>query len=121
MPPITRSRNGCLSCRRRKRKCDEESPECGPCKQRGISCEGYAKTLRWVGGPALQNAQLQVVQAGTATNPEFQRERQVGPDSSASAHIPRDRPRALVHKSGNPVVSSEDRKLFEKCKRSFRV
>ncbi|KAK1845713.1 C6 finger domain-containing protein [Colletotrichum chrysophilum] len=48
MRPITRSRNGCATCKRRKRKCDEARPECGPCMRRGLECEGYTKPLRWV-------------------------------------------------------------------------
>ncbi|KAF0317825.1 C6 finger domain-containing protein [Colletotrichum asianum] len=48
MRPVTRSRDGCANCKRRKRKCDEARPECGPCIRRGLECEGYTKPLRWV-------------------------------------------------------------------------
>ncbi|CUM65884.1 uncharacterized protein PRCAT00003534001 [Priceomyces carsonii] len=33
-----RSRNGCLCCRKRKKKCDEVSPVCGSCHQRKVQC-----------------------------------------------------------------------------------
>ncbi|KAI1774278.1 hypothetical protein F4818DRAFT_78460 [Hypoxylon cercidicola] len=36
-----RSRSGCFTCRRRKRKCDEAKPACGPCVRLGKKCEVY--------------------------------------------------------------------------------
>ncbi|KFY32701.1 hypothetical protein V495_08822 [Pseudogymnoascus sp. VKM F-4514 (FW-929)] len=44
MPPQTRrthtkSRGGCLECKRRKLKCDEEKPVCSGCIKRSIRCE----------------------------------------------------------------------------------
>ncbi|CAM1506376.1 Fc.00g060170.m01.CDS01 [Cosmosporella sp. VM-42] len=35
----TKSRAGCLSCKRRKVKCDELSPACGPCQRLGLGCQ----------------------------------------------------------------------------------
>jgi hypothetical protein len=35
----TKSRKGCLNCKRRKVKCQETRPECGHCKKMGLSCE----------------------------------------------------------------------------------
>ncbi|OJI88446.1 hypothetical protein ASPTUDRAFT_35429 [Aspergillus tubingensis CBS 134.48] len=35
---ITRSRNGCIPCRRKKRKCDEGNPSCGLCSRLKIPC-----------------------------------------------------------------------------------
>ncbi|KAJ5683617.1 hypothetical protein N7462_006782 [Penicillium macrosclerotiorum] len=32
---------GCLSCRKRKVKCDKQEPECARCMKRGIPCPGY--------------------------------------------------------------------------------
>ncbi|KAH9214930.1 hypothetical protein DL95DRAFT_388967, partial [Leptodontidium sp. 2 PMI_412] len=34
----TRTRSGCLVCRRRRRKCDEHRPECANCLDRGERC-----------------------------------------------------------------------------------
>ncbi|CAG9998256.1 unnamed protein product [Clonostachys byssicola] len=34
----TRTRTGCLNCRRKKRKCDERRPVCGTCRRREESC-----------------------------------------------------------------------------------
>lgn len=38
-PKRTRSRTGCLTCRRRKKKCDETRPQCSSCSTRGLECE----------------------------------------------------------------------------------
>ena len=35
----TRTRTGCLNCRRKKRKCDEGRPVCGTCRRRSEQCE----------------------------------------------------------------------------------
>jgi hypothetical protein len=37
--PRTRGRNGCLNCRRRRKKCDEKKPTCGKCSATGETCE----------------------------------------------------------------------------------
>ena len=43
----TRTRSGCLNCRRRKRKCDEARPTCSTCRRRGQACEwGVVLTFR---------------------------------------------------------------------------
>lgn len=39
----SRSRKGCLACRRSKKKCTEERPSCALCARRGLACE-YAQT-----------------------------------------------------------------------------
>ena len=46
-PSNTRSRSGCLNCRRRKRKCDERRPTCQGCVRRKETCEwGMRVTFR---------------------------------------------------------------------------
>lgn len=43
----TRTRTGCLNCRRKKRKCDEGRPSCGTCYRRDEHCEwGLKITFR---------------------------------------------------------------------------
>ncbi|KAJ0327343.1 hypothetical protein COL5a_006136 [Colletotrichum fioriniae] len=43
----TRTRTGCLNCRRKKRKCDEGRPACGGCSRRKEICEwGIKVTFR---------------------------------------------------------------------------
>ncbi|KAJ2974703.1 hypothetical protein NQ176_g5916 [Zarea fungicola] len=38
----------CLTCRRRKKKCDKRTPTCIKCERAGIECEGYTEGLVWV-------------------------------------------------------------------------
>ncbi|KAJ6015487.1 hypothetical protein N7540_010078 [Penicillium herquei] len=48
----TRSHQGCWTCKRRRRRCDNHRPKCQNCAQRGIECEGYEVRLRWGSGIA---------------------------------------------------------------------
>ncbi|CAE7203317.1 unnamed protein product [Rhizoctonia solani] len=42
MPPSqVRSRSGCLTCKARRKKCDESKPFCQRCERAGIQCSGY--------------------------------------------------------------------------------
>ncbi|KAJ5141456.1 hypothetical protein N7526_002451 [Penicillium atrosanguineum] len=36
-----RSKTGCITCRRRKKKCDESKPACLNCQKNAVVCEGY--------------------------------------------------------------------------------
>ncbi|KAI3527822.1 hypothetical protein CSPX01_16693 [Colletotrichum filicis] len=49
---MSRSRSGCLTCKRRHCKCDETKPECLQCLGQGIKCAGYNVVLRWDAGIA---------------------------------------------------------------------
>ncbi|KAL4761475.1 Zn(II)2Cys6 transcription factor [Aspergillus foveolatus] len=42
-----RSRNGCYTCRLRRKKCDETHPNCVACTSLGVSCE-YRKPSWWI-------------------------------------------------------------------------
>lgn len=42
----TRSRHGCIDCKRAKVKCDEIHPSCGTCKRRGRQCGGYTQVTK---------------------------------------------------------------------------
>ncbi|EWC46647.1 hypothetical protein DRE_04134 [Drechslerella stenobrocha 248] len=48
----SRSKTGCLTCRKRKKKCDEGKPECNNCGKNGILCEGYNPKIPWKSGRA---------------------------------------------------------------------
>ncbi|KAK6363881.1 hypothetical protein LTS17_012722 [Exophiala oligosperma] len=45
---LGRTKTGCLSCRRRKVKCDERRPSCVNCVRLKIHCEGYDSGPRWM-------------------------------------------------------------------------
>ncbi|KAJ5763277.1 hypothetical protein N7533_001958 [Penicillium manginii] len=46
--PVKRSYHGCVRCKRRRQKCDEQKPNCGRCSDANVSCE-YKITLKWNG------------------------------------------------------------------------
>lgn len=43
----TKSRNGCLTCKKKRLKCGEEKPFCLNCIRKNIVCGGYAKNFKW--------------------------------------------------------------------------
>ena len=44
---VTKSRKGCLTCKKKRLKCDETKPECLKCKSKNILCGGYATNFKW--------------------------------------------------------------------------
>ncbi|EDK38608.2 hypothetical protein PGUG_02706 [Meyerozyma guilliermondii ATCC 6260] len=44
---VTKSRNGCITCKKRRIKCDETKPRCNNCVQKAIDCGGYATNFKW--------------------------------------------------------------------------
>ncbi|KAJ5768811.1 Zn(II)2Cys6 transcription factor [Penicillium odoratum] len=42
-----RTKTGCMTCRRRKKKCDEQHPACNNCLRGGFLCEGYTSRNMW--------------------------------------------------------------------------
>lgn len=42
-----RTKTGCQTCRKRKKKCDEGKPECKNCQRGGFVCEGYTNKTAW--------------------------------------------------------------------------
>jgi hypothetical protein len=45
-----RSKTGCITCRRRKKKCDETQPACLNCQKNAVVCEGYPPKEIWKSG-----------------------------------------------------------------------
>ncbi|KAJ4293046.1 hypothetical protein N0V88_005710 [Collariella sp. IMI 366227] len=45
-----RSKTGCLTCRKRKKKCDEAKPRCMNCEKNAVVCEGYPEKQLWKSG-----------------------------------------------------------------------
>ncbi|ODV88227.1 hypothetical protein CANARDRAFT_180351, partial [[Candida] arabinofermentans NRRL YB-2248] len=43
----TKSRNGCLTCKKKRLKCGEEKPFCLNCVRKNIVCGGYSMNFKW--------------------------------------------------------------------------
>lgn len=43
----TKSRNGCITCKLKRLKCDELKPYCLNCTKKNIKCGGYATRFKW--------------------------------------------------------------------------
>ncbi|CAL8574812.1 hypothetical protein XPA_000763 [Xanthoria parietina] len=46
-PKQSKSRNGCITCKAKRLKCDEIKPSCQQCQKRNVSCGGYKKEFKW--------------------------------------------------------------------------
>lgn len=43
----SKSRNGCLTCKKKRLKCDETKPTCLNCQKKGRECGGYLTNFKW--------------------------------------------------------------------------
>ncbi|KAK0661807.1 Lysine biosynthesis regulatory protein LYS14 [Lasiodiplodia hormozganensis] len=43
----SKSRNGCITCKAKRLKCDETKPTCQQCARRSVTCGGYKKDFKW--------------------------------------------------------------------------
>ncbi|CAK7262985.1 hypothetical protein SEPCBS119000_000253 [Sporothrix epigloea] len=55
-----RTKTGCLTCRKRKKKCDETKPECSNCVRGGFLCAGYPPQKGHWGKPDAARATIQI-------------------------------------------------------------
>lgn len=55
-----RNRTGCLTCKRRKKKCDEGRPVCNNCLRTSYVCEGYPPVRHFGGEEESQHEQGEV-------------------------------------------------------------
>ncbi|KAI9890659.1 MAG: hypothetical protein M1814_003728 [Vezdaea aestivalis] len=46
-PKQSKSRNGCVTCKAKRLKCDETKPTCQQCHKRNVECGGYKKDFKW--------------------------------------------------------------------------
>ncbi|KAK9467080.1 fungal-specific transcription factor domain-containing protein [Lipomyces arxii] len=46
-PKLSKSRNGCVTCKAKRLKCDEVKPTCLQCQKRNVECGGYKRDFKW--------------------------------------------------------------------------
>ncbi|KAI1149455.1 fungal-specific transcription factor domain-containing protein [Nemania diffusa] len=54
-----RSKTGCITCRKRKKKCDEAKPRCLNCEKNAVLCEGYHEKTLWKSGKEKKEEERQ--------------------------------------------------------------
>lgn len=86
MSKEARTRGACWTCRLRRKKCDEASPECSACTSTAVSCFGYGKP-DWADGGERQKAkaeELHIVIRELASLRRRSRKQRIRATSSAS-------------------------------------
>ncbi|KAJ5640749.1 hypothetical protein N7528_000374 [Penicillium herquei] len=77
-PKQTKSRNGCITCKAKRLKCDETKPSCHQCERRKVTCGGYKKDFKWrpfeetnlaVGRPTTKPKQIE--ESPSESHPPF--------------------------------------------------
>nr|XP_019044396.1 hypothetical protein I302_07680 [Kwoniella bestiolae CBS 10118]OCF23326.1 hypothetical protein I302_07680 [Kwoniella bestiolae CBS 10118] len=109
-----RKKSGCLTCRLRKKKCDEGKPACGACIRLGLDCMGYdAKRPGWMNKKdKVKDATAQIKQTVNETRSAKMRshwaERAASVsgrgDDGRSVYSPEDQVEMLVDK---PIVPAK--------------
>ncbi|KAM3413902.1 hypothetical protein BST61_g10575 [Cercospora zeina] len=63
-----RSKTGCKTCRRRKKKCDEARPCCQNCEKNNVLCEGYDEKKQWRSGKQKSVGQSPLAESSPSAN-----------------------------------------------------
>ncbi|KAI9849267.1 MAG: Maltose acetyltransferase [Sclerophora amabilis] len=123
-----RTKTGCMTCRRRKKKCDEQKPECeilqssiggNNCIRGGFVCEGYSNRIEWqktsrdkppVPLQAKEGEQIQgqYAQSSMGTSQASMGQPHGGEDSP-SAYRTSHGPPAISGGSARPILVDEER------------
>ncbi|KAI1331679.1 fungal-specific transcription factor domain-containing protein [Xylariaceae sp. FL0255] len=100
----SRTKTGCLSCRIRRKKCDEGKPFCLACSSRNIQCLGYDVKPDWMMGfrswqEVLESDMAKAIRKSAERNYNLRRARQ-----RRSNH----QPGAVLDKPGRPLSDSDE-------------
>ncbi|KAJ5689844.1 hypothetical protein N7462_004236 [Penicillium macrosclerotiorum] len=69
-PRASRSRGGCLSCKARKKKCDETRPRCSDCRRLNLPCQWLADTRRLSRDRAASSESSESSESHATASPE---------------------------------------------------
>ncbi|KAJ9263244.1 transcriptional regulator family: Fungal Specific TF [Paecilomyces variotii] len=100
---VSRGRTGCLTCRRRRLKCDEAKPACHSCTRLNLKCEGYAQRISFKDQTDLvvERAKGKSTKKRKASEPPIKEE-----DSTDSVHQPSDSGSPAEKSSASPPATS---------------
>lgn len=93
--PATRSRTGCLTCRRRRKKCDEHKPQCHNCLRNSLECDGYQTRIAWEPGKRRRNVQRSMRAQDDREEEQLSDKSSPGPQRPTPVHealVPKPRP-----------------------------
>ncbi|RPA81859.1 trimeric LpxA-like protein [Ascobolus immersus RN42] len=124
-----RTKTGCITCRRRKKKCDEGKPECTNCKRGGFNCEGYTNKVDWSGKSGAAAKSNIVSKQGGPIRASVMAARdssEITPFPTLQTPDDKVTPRSLDHPSlqrqafgeseGNSTIAAEEKERSEKDK-----
>ncbi|PTB69605.1 hypothetical protein BBK36DRAFT_1111079 [Trichoderma citrinoviride] len=97
-----RTRTGCLTCRARRVKCDEQKPACNRCVNANVECAGYAPKRRIDVRPPGQRQRAS--QSRSHGPPSFRAASSPAADAAACAAPPPPLPRPQFRHDGLPLV-----------------
>ncbi|PNS18227.1 Transcriptional activator protein UGA3 [Sphaceloma murrayae] len=101
-----RSFSGCATCRRRKVKCDEKRPKCGPCTRLHRQCD-WARQWRFVNSNYTVERQYVVTRRGDrVAGPASQPSSIAGPVDWSSELPTSSKPSSVSSRSESPFASS---------------
>lgn len=107
---VIRTRTGCLTCRRRKKKCDEQrNPEtggCTRCKQAGYQCEGFPQLLQIEQTGKVINANVHGKRKNSSSETNLQR-RKSNTTNSDQSILSESPPHTLQQHHSNISIQSQ--------------
>ena len=98
-PRHSRTRSGCLTCRWRKKKCDEEKPRCTGCRRNQLVCEWPGSTSATQGKRNVRKAELVIRSSGSAMQCAVMQPPDHPPHSISTIRGGSDRPCGLTPQS----------------------
>ncbi|KAL1857217.1 hypothetical protein Plec18167_004692 [Paecilomyces lecythidis] len=100
---VSRGRTGCLTCRRRRLKCDEAKPACNTCTRLNLKCEGYAQRISFKDQTDLvvERAKGKPTKKRKASEPPIKEE-----DTTDSVQQPSDSASPAEKSSASPPAAS---------------
>ncbi|OCT53948.1 hypothetical protein CLCR_09932 [Cladophialophora carrionii] len=86
-PFLSKTRTGCLTCKVRKVKCDEEKPACRRCTSTGRKCDGYAPASASASVSASGSKSVSVRSGSSSSSNNTSPSRHASPSQAPSADL----------------------------------